>query len=146
MLAEAVSCECVLQYVIPHTSNMPFILGEKILTRSLLKGWEWDCENIECCTISDRVAELFTFKMKSLQDEAITSLKVCSIFGSRIDIRLINLIQGYDGDRSVDLNAGVKAAIELGLVEKTGSPTVFKFAHDIIVQVLYFRLSCILFK
>lgn len=84
--------------------------------------------------------------MKSLQDEAITSLKVCSIFGSRIDIRLINLIQGYDGDRSVDLYAGVKAAIELGLVEKTGSPTVFKFAHDIIVQVLYFHLYCILVK
>lgn len=73
--------------------------------------------------------------MNSLQDEAITSLQVCSIFGSRIDTIIINLIQGYDGDPSVDLNAGVKAAVGLGLVEKTGSPTVFKFAHDIIVQV-----------
>jgi predicted ATPase len=107
---------------------------EKILCHSFVKGWEWDSEVIESCPISESVAELFTFKLKSLPNDALVALQVCSIFGIQIDKRIITLIQGYNGDQSVDINAGLEAAIELGVIETAG-PSTFKFVHDLIVQV-----------
>jgi ATP-dependent RNA helicase DDX31/DBP7 len=107
---------------------------EKILCHSFVKGWEWDSEVIESCPISESVAELFTFKLKSLPNDALIALQVCSIFGIQIDKRIITLIQGYNGDQSVDINAGLEAAIELGVIETAG-PSTFKFVHDLIVQV-----------
>ena len=111
---------------------------ERILCHSFVKGWEWDNEVIENCPIWESVAELFTFKLKTLPDEALVGLQICSIFGIIIDQHTINLIQNYDGDDSVDINVGLKAATELGLIETAGSPNSFKFAHDLILQV---RLS-----
>ena len=108
---------------------------EKILCHSLIKGWEWDSEVIESCPISDSVAELFSFKLKTLSKDALEALQVCSIIGTQIDKRIIGFLQDYDGDHKVDMNAALKDASDLGLIETAGSPTVYKFAHDIISQV-----------
>ena len=114
---------------------------ENILCHSLIKGWEWDSEVIESCPISDSVAELFSFKLRTLSEDALVALQVCSIIGTQIDKRIIGFLQDYDGDHNVDMNAALKDASDLGLIETTGSPTVYKFAHDIISQVSPF---CIL--
>jgi ATP-dependent RNA helicase DDX31/DBP7 len=108
---------------------------ERILCHSFVKGWEWDSKVIESCPISESVAELFTFKLRSLSNDALFGVQICSIFGIQIDKRVTTLIQGYDGDNSVDINAGIEAAIELGVIETDGFST-FKFAHDLIVQVI----------
>ena len=115
---------------------------EKILCHSFVRGWEWDSEAIEDCPISESVAELFSFKLNSLQGQALMGVQICSIFGIRIDMTTIKLVQGYDGDDSTDIVAGIEAATELGLVEKDGENT-FKFAHDIIVQVCSCYINCV---
>jgi ATP-dependent RNA helicase DDX31/DBP7 len=111
------------------------LTAERILCHSFVKGWEWDSETIESCPISDSVAELFTYKLKSLSAADVLGLQICSIFGIRIEQRTISLLNGYDGDDSVDIGAALKAAIEVGLVEVHGSLKMFRFAHDIIAQV-----------
>ena len=109
---------------------------EKILHHGFVKGWEWDPEMLEACPISNSVAELFAFKMKSLPADALVGLKICSIFGIRIEQRIIDLLEGYDGDHSVDINVGLKAGVQLGLMETTSDDSnVYKFAHDIVAQV-----------
>lgn len=109
---------------------------EKILCHSFVKGWEWDSEVIEGCPISDSVAQLFTFKLETLDKNSLIGVQICSIFGIRIEQRIIDFLEGYDGDNSVDITAGVKAALEVGLVEtRQGASNVYNFAHDIIAQV-----------
>jgi hypothetical protein len=108
---------------------------ERILCHSFVKGWEWDNETIEACPISDSVAELFTYKLKSLPAADVLGLQICSIFGIGIEQRTISLLKGYDGDDSVDIGAALQAAIEEGLVEAHGSSKVYKFAHDMIAEV-----------
>ena len=110
---------------------------EKILTHSLIKGWEWDSETIESCLISESVAELFSFKLKTLSEDALLGLQVCAILGTHIDQRIINLLKDYDGKDSVDISAALKDASKLGLIETRGS-LVFKFTHDVISQVSSF--------
>ena len=90
---------------------------------------------IEACPISDSVAELFAFKMKNLPGDALFGVKICSVFGIRIDQKTIDFLEGYDGDNSVDINVGLNAAVEIGLMEAYGGSNVYKFAHDIIAQV-----------
>lgn len=107
---------------------------ERILTHSFVKGWEWDSESLECCPISASVAELFTFKLKSLPVDALEGLQICSLFGIQIEQRIISLLEGYDGNNSVNINAGLRVAAEHNLIESFGTNT-FKFAHDIIAQV-----------
>jgi ATP-dependent RNA helicase DDX31/DBP7 len=109
---------------------------ERILCHSFVKGWEWDSEVIESCPISESVAELFTFKLKTLSEEALMGLQICSVFGN-VDHRIINFIQGYDGENSVNICLGLQAATELGLIEAAGSPNRFKFVHDLILQVRF---------
>ena len=108
---------------------------EKILCHSLIKGWEWDSEVLESCPISDSVAELFSFKLRTLSEDSLVALQVCSIIGTQIDERIIGFLQDYDGDHNVDMRAALKDASDLGLIETSGSPAVYKFAHDIISQV-----------
>ncbi|KAL3786625.1 hypothetical protein ACHAWO_004443 [Cyclotella atomus] len=109
---------------------------ERILCHSFVKGWEWDSEVIESCPISESVAELFTFKLRTLSDKALMGLQICSVFGIYVDQRIINFIQGYDGERSANISVGLHAATELGLIEAAGSPNDFRFAHDLILQPL----------
>jgi ATP-dependent RNA helicase DDX31/DBP7 len=109
------------------------LTAERILRHSFVKGWEWDSDTIESCPISDSVAELFTYKLKSLSAADVLGLQICSIFGIRIEQRIISLLKGYDD--SVDIGAALKAAIEVGLVESHGSLKIFRFSHDIIAQV-----------
>jgi ATP-dependent RNA helicase DDX31/DBP7 len=108
---------------------------ERILCHSFVKGWEWDSEVIESCPISESVAELFTFKLRTLSDKALMGLQICSVFGIYVDQRIINFIQGYDGERSANISVGLHAATELGLIEAAGSPNDFRFAHDLILPV-----------
>eukprot|EP00956_Cyclotella_meneghiniana_P013736 scaffold20064_cov91-Cyclotella_meneghiniana.AAC.1 len=110
---------------------------EKILCHSLIKGWEWGSEVIESCPISDTVAELFSFKLKTLSKDALVAMQVFSIIGTQIDKRIIGFLQDYDGDHDVDMSAALKEASDLGLIETAGSPTVYKFAHDIISQATF---------
>jgi ATP-dependent RNA helicase DDX31/DBP7 len=112
---------------------------DRILCHSFVKGWEWDSEEIEGYPISDSVAELFVFKLNKLPPNALRALQICSIFGSQIEPRIINFVQDFDGDQTVDITVGLKVAEELGLVEMIGTANVFKFAHDIIAEV---RFSC----
>ena len=114
------------------------LVTEKILLHSLVKGWEWDCEVIENFPISNTVAGLFAFKIKSLPSDVLLGLKICSIFGSQIDQRTIDFIQGYDGDDSVDIEVALKSAAEFRLIDTTGSPAVYKFVHDMVSQVINF--------
>ena len=111
------------------------LVTENILLHSLVKGWEWDCDTIESCPISNTVAGLFAFKMKSLSSDALLGLKICSIFGCRLDQRTIDYIQGYDGDNSVNIEAALQATVEARLIDKTEYPIVYKFAHDIVAEV-----------
>eukprot|EP00956_Cyclotella_meneghiniana_P025205 scaffold52118_cov74-Cyclotella_meneghiniana.AAC.5 len=109
----------------------------KSVEATTIAGWEWDSEVIESCPISDSVAELFSFKLKTLSEDALEALQVCSIIGTQIDKRIIGFLQDYDGDHKVDMNAALKDASDLGLIETAGSPTVYKFAHDIISQAVF---------
>ncbi|KAL3802092.1 hypothetical protein HJC23_010848, partial [Cyclotella cryptica] len=110
---------------------------DRILCHSFVKGWEWDSEVIEGCPISDSVAELFAFKLKKLPPDSLFGLQVCSIFGTYIDQRLINFVKDFDGENSVNINDGLKVALDMGLVEMAGNMNVFKFAHDIIAQAAF---------
>eukprot|EP00804_Cyclotella_cryptica_P015426 CCRYP_008072-RE/>CCRYP_008072-RE protein AED:0.22 eAED:0.22 QI:0/0.83/0.85/1/0.83/0.71/7/53/1353 len=110
---------------------------EGILCHSFVRGWEWDSEVIESCPISESVAELFTFKLKKLPSDVLLGLKICSIFGTQIDPRIINLVHDFDGDKTVDINSVLSAASEHGLVESTGTTSMFKFSHDIIAQATF---------
>jgi ATP-dependent RNA helicase DDX31/DBP7 len=47
---------------------------ERILCHSFVKGWEWDSDVIESCPISESVAELFTFKLRTLSMFGIRNL------------------------------------------------------------------------
>lgn len=113
------------------------LVADRLLTHSLVRGWEWDCDVIDSYPISDSVAELFIIKLKSLPKDVLAGLLVCSIFGNCIQQGILDLIHDYDGDKSADLNSGLTAALDLGIVEETRatSDQVFKFAHDIIAQV-----------
>jgi ATP-dependent RNA helicase DDX31/DBP7 len=110
---------------------------DRILCHSFVKGWEWDTEVIESYPISNSVAELFVFKLNKLPSNALRALQICSIFGSQIEHRIINFVQDFDGDQTVDITAGLKVAGEMGLVEMIGTANVFKFAHDIIAEVRF---------
>eukprot|EP00804_Cyclotella_cryptica_P028367 CCRYP_016428-RA/>CCRYP_016428-RA protein AED:0.11 eAED:0.11 QI:153/1/1/1/1/1/4/1078/1095 len=110
---------------------------DRILCHSFVKGWEWDNEGIERCPISDSVAELLVFKLNKLPPDALTALQICSVFGIQIEQRIINFVQDFDGDQTVDITAGLKVAAERGLVEMARTPDVFKFAHDIISQAAF---------
>eukprot|EP00804_Cyclotella_cryptica_P007759 CCRYP_001367-RB/>CCRYP_001367-RB protein AED:0.13 eAED:0.13 QI:72/1/0.83/1/0.6/0.5/6/0/1635 len=110
---------------------------ERILNHSFVKGWEWEMEEIEACPISESVAELFTFKLKNLPPDVLLGLQICSVFGIQIEHRIINFVQDFDGDDSVDIIAGLKAVLDLGLVEMTRSSNVYKFSHDLIAQAAF---------
>eukprot|EP00804_Cyclotella_cryptica_P014082 CCRYP_021190-RA/>CCRYP_021190-RA protein AED:0.03 eAED:0.03 QI:0/1/0.85/1/0.83/0.71/7/1221/1474 len=110
---------------------------ERILNHSFCKGWEWEMEEIEACPISESVAELFTFKLKNLPPDVLLGLQICSVFGIQIEHRIINFVQDFDGDDSVDIIAGLKAVLDLGLVEMTRSSNVYKFSHDLIAQAAF---------
>ena len=123
------------------------LTDERILSHSFTFGWKWDSQVIENCTISESVAELFSFKLKTLSKDHLLGLKICSLFGVRIEQPIIKLLEGYDDDTSVDITSGIEAAVELGLVEQVG--VSYKFAHDIISQVralmTLLRISSFLF-
>ena len=108
------------------------LIDERILCFSFTTGWKWEQE-IENCTISESVAEMFSLKLEALPKEHLLGLKICSLFGARMEQPIIKWLEGYDGETSVDITSGVEAAVELGLVEKVGDS--YKFAHDIISQV-----------
>ena len=133
-LAEVIlqKTEGIIMHIIEFIGRLT---SEKILRHGFVKGWEWDSEMIEACPISDSVAELFAFKMKNLPGDALFGVKICSVFGIRIDQKTIDFLEGYDGDNSVDINVGLNAAVEIGLMEAYGGSNVYKFAHDIIAQV-----------
>ena len=122
----------IILHIIEFISRLA---DERILCHSLVKGWEWDSEAIETCPISETVAELFTIRLKSLSEDVLIGLQVCALLGIRIEQRTINYLQGYDGDNSVNINVGLKAAAEQGIVETCGSSGDYKFTHDIIAQV-----------
>ena len=124
--------EGIIMHIIEFIGRLT---SEKILRHGFVKGWEWDSDMIEACPISDSVAELFAFKMMNLPADALFGLIICSMFGIRIEQRTVDFIKGYNGDKSVDVNVGLKAAVELGLMEKYGDSNVYKFAHDIVAQV-----------
>ena len=111
------------------------LADERHLCHSFVKGWEWDDEVIENCPISETVAELITMRLKSLSEDALIGLQICALLGTKIEQRIINFLRGYDGDNSVNINAALKAAAELGIVETNGSSGDYKFTHDIIAQV-----------
>eukprot|EP00804_Cyclotella_cryptica_P028362 CCRYP_016431-RD/>CCRYP_016431-RD protein AED:0.05 eAED:0.05 QI:491/0.6/0.5/1/0.2/0.16/6/0/1361 len=114
---------------------------DRILCHSFVKGWEWDSEVIEGYPISDSVAELFVFKLNKLPLYALRALQICSIFGTQIEQRVISFVQDFDGEQSVDIIAGLKDALALGLIEMTDTTNVFKFAHDIIAQAAFDLIS-----
>jgi hypothetical protein len=110
---------------------------DKILCHSTLAGWEWHSEAIEGCPMSQSVAELFTLKLKMLPAHSLHALQICSVFGSQIEQRIIDFIKDFDGEETVDINEGLRVAMDLGLIEMSGSTEakVFKFPHDLISQV-----------
>jgi ATP-dependent RNA helicase DDX31/DBP7 len=105
-----------------------------MLCHSFIKGWEWDSQVIEGCKISDSVAELLTDKLKNLPQDVLLGLKICSVFGIQIEKRILDFIRDFDGEDTVDINAGLKAVLELGLMEMTTN-NAFKFSHDLVAQV-----------
>eukprot|EP00804_Cyclotella_cryptica_P013328 CCRYP_005112-RC/>CCRYP_005112-RC protein AED:0.18 eAED:0.18 QI:308/1/1/1/0.83/0.57/7/3885/795 len=110
---------------------------ERILRHSFDKGWEWEHEVIERCPISDSVAELLVFKLNKLSSNVLSALQICSVFGIQIEQRIINFVQDFDGDQTIDITDGLKVALELGLIEMTRTTNAFKFAHDIISQAVF---------
>ena len=126
--------EGIIMHIIEFIGRLT---SEKILRHSFVKGWEWDSKMIESCPISSSVAELCAHKMKNLPINALLGLKICSLFGIRIEQRIVDLIEGYDGEHSVDINDGLKVAVEFGLMETRVGSNVYIFAHDIIAQVSY---------
>lgn len=101
---------------------------EKLLTHSLIKGWEWDSDLVDVCPISDDVAELFTSKLQELPSEVLLGLQVLSCFGFQADERVLNFMTDYDGEGSLDMMASIETALDEGLVKKAG-PFV-SFSHD----------------
>jgi ATP-dependent RNA helicase DDX31/DBP7 len=104
-----------------------------MLHHSFIKGWQWDSRVIEGCQISDSVAELLRDKLKNLPRDVLLGLQICSVFGIQIEQRIIDFIKDFDGDNSVDINAGLKAVLELGLVEMSTN-NAFKFSNDLLAE------------
>jgi predicted ATPase len=105
-----------------------------MLCHSFTKGWEWDNHVIEGCQISESVAELLTHRLKNLPQDVLLGLKICSVFGIHIEQRILDFIRDFDGEDTVDINAGLKAVLELGLIEMSSSSNEFRFSHDLVAQ------------
>lgn len=92
---------------------------DNLLTHTFARGWEWDADSIE-----------FASKLRRLPKHVLLGLQIVSCFGTQVDQHVLNLVQNYDGENSVDIPTALNVAINEGLVERAAH--IFRFSHDLI--------------
>ena len=131
--------EQLAEVVFNKTKGNPFFVGEfikRLYNDNLIEfknKWEWDIDKISSANITDNVIQLMAEKIKKLDSEALSILKLASCIGVKFDLNLISAILKkpvYEIVLSL-----LDSCLNEGMVVKSGND--IKFVHDRVREATY---------
>lgn len=94
------------------------------------RKWQWDEDLIQARTVSDGVAEILTRRLLRLPESVLTALRVLSIFGTEVPMRVLGHVRDVCG--VPDIIAELDRSTREGLIQKTTGGDAVVFVHDMI--------------
>jgi predicted ATPase/signal transduction histidine kinase/CheY-like chemotaxis protein len=143
--------------VIKQTEGNPFYV-ESLLTEryqehliwfnTTTQSWDWDCQQIEQCPVSEDVVDLMIRKMERLAPESQRLLSIASCIGNRFSVAFLAHLSELDAPL---VHHAVQEALSLGFLVSYQKPpsneedlshetTIsdgYRFAHDKIQQAAF---------